>query len=675
MVPPTIEELSGLFPDLEIESLIGQGGMGAVFRARQKKLDRVVALKVLPREISGNRDFARRFLREARALARLSHPSIVGVHEYGETDGICWLLLEYVDGSNLRGILRSGLMDSRQALALVRDLCDALQYAHDEGVVHRDIKPENVLVDRRGRAKVADFGLAKLIGPVQDAHLTREGQVMGTPHYMAPEQIERPREVDHRADIYALGVVLYEMLTGSLPRGNFEPPSRRVHVDVRLDEIVLKALEHEPSRRYQHAVDVKTDVDAVGDGSRAETGPTVAPAHDPAQGKAEGFGFHAELGGPGLPVRTLTWPRAHVEDAPVVRDHGAKNDPLRGWFGLFFDVALWLMIAASLNLGPEGFGCAIVGAIVLYAVRIYCRLRIRPELAAALAGERMWQRVRRQVEAFLTAVVGIALVALGHLAWWERGVASWSPAFRTVDGMLDSVRGNLWSFVPASLRMDPTVSLRLEMVSPRASVGLGDLSTAYALALFAAGLLVCMFAMLVAVRPVKGKGLRAHYWLIASDLAGRWALALGVLWCVGAVVQMRTGVHLTSTARTFRAAASLDEVERIVCDDRSNIDVEQHAVVTDERTGAVHAEVLVLRASPRFFETPSWVWPLESWRMTWTGPIHRGGSTWVRATHVRGSDEVEILVDPGLYPPQSPAARNAQDFGEWIERSTSELRR
>ncbi|MBL8861264.1 MAG: serine/threonine protein kinase, partial [Planctomycetes bacterium] len=197
-VPPTAAELAPLFPDLEIGELLGHGGMGAVFRARQKKLERDVALKVLPKELSADRKFAERFLREARALARLSHPNIVAVHDYGETGGVCWLLLEYVDGANLRAILKSGRMDSRTALALVRELCDALQYAHDEGVVHRDIKPENVLVDRRGRAKVADFGLAKLIGPAQGADLTREGQVMGTPHYMAPEQIERPREVDHR---------------------------------------------------------------------------------------------------------------------------------------------------------------------------------------------------------------------------------------------------------------------------------------------------------------------------------------------------------------------------------------------------------------------------------------------------------------------------------------------
>jgi serine/threonine protein kinase len=132
-------------------------------------------------------------------------------------------------------------------------VCDALQYAHEEGVVHRDIKPENILIDRRGRVKIADFGLAKLLGGTQaDVTLTRSQQAMGTPHYMAPEQWEKPDEVDHRADIFALGVVFYELLTGELPLGRFALPSQKLSVDVKIDEVVLKTLAKEPSLRYQH---------------------------------------------------------------------------------------------------------------------------------------------------------------------------------------------------------------------------------------------------------------------------------------------------------------------------------------------------------------------------------------------------------------------------------------
>ncbi len=143
-------------------------------------------------------------------------------------------------------------------------ICDALQYAHDKGVVHRDIKPENVLMSKEGQVKIADFGLAKLMGrEAKDFTLTGAGQVMGTPNYMAPEQIEHPQDVDHRADIYSLGVVFYQMLTGELPLGRFAPPSRKVQIDVRLDEVVLRALEKEPEQRYQQASELKTQVESV----------------------------------------------------------------------------------------------------------------------------------------------------------------------------------------------------------------------------------------------------------------------------------------------------------------------------------------------------------------------------------------------------------------------------
>jgi serine/threonine protein kinase len=173
--------------------------------------------------------------------------------------------MEYVEGTSLRQVVRARATAPREALSIVAQICDALQYAHDEGVVHRDIKPENVLLDRRGRVKIADFGLAKLLGGAggDDLTLTATRQSMGTPHYMAPEQWERPREVDHRADIYALGVVFYELLTGELPLGRFPAPSRKIDVDLRIDEVVLRALEKEPSLRYQQASEVKTDLEGV----------------------------------------------------------------------------------------------------------------------------------------------------------------------------------------------------------------------------------------------------------------------------------------------------------------------------------------------------------------------------------------------------------------------------
>src|SRR5688572_9538148 len=203
---PSAADIARHFPMFEILETLGQGGMGVVYKAKQRSLDRVVALKVMPPEAAREAGFSDRFTREARTLARLQHPNIVGVHDFGVSDGLYYLVMEYVDGANLREAMRDGKLTPRQALAVVPQVCDALQYAHDQGVVHRDVKPENILLDRSGRVRIADFGLAKIVlrTPV-DVTITRAGQVMGTLHYMAPEQYRSPDSVDHRADIYSLG--------------------------------------------------------------------------------------------------------------------------------------------------------------------------------------------------------------------------------------------------------------------------------------------------------------------------------------------------------------------------------------------------------------------------------------------------------------------------------------
>ncbi len=272
--PPTPEELAQKLPQLEILELLGRGGMGAVYKARQKHLDRVVALKILPPKVGQEPSFAARFEREAKALAKLTHPNIVTLYEFGQADGLFYFLMEYVDGVNLRQLLANGRVSPREALAIVPQICDALQFAHDQGIVHRDIKPENILLDRRGHVKVADFGLAKIIEPESagadkpvssDMEAAQPGPtgIMGTPNYMAPEQVEHPADVDHRADIYALGVVFYQMLTGELPGKSLEAPSTKVHIDVRLDEVVLRALEKKPELRYQQVSEVKTLVETI----------------------------------------------------------------------------------------------------------------------------------------------------------------------------------------------------------------------------------------------------------------------------------------------------------------------------------------------------------------------------------------------------------------------------
>ncbi|HVV72800.1 MAG TPA: serine/threonine-protein kinase, partial [Verrucomicrobiae bacterium] len=260
----SLGEVAAHFPQLEILEPLGRGGMGIVYKARQKQLNRLVALKVLAPNKERNAQFSERFVREAQALALLNHPNIVAVYDFGQAGGLYFLLMEYVEGLSLRHMLKSGRLAPEDALALVPRICEALQYAHERGVVHRDIKPENLLLDENGQVKIADFGIAKLIQSQKaQPALTRERQVIGTPHYMAPEQVEHPDRVDHRADIYSLGVVFYEMLTGELPLGKFQPPSQKAPVDERLDRVVLGALEKEPQRRYQQASAVKNDVETI----------------------------------------------------------------------------------------------------------------------------------------------------------------------------------------------------------------------------------------------------------------------------------------------------------------------------------------------------------------------------------------------------------------------------
>jgi hypothetical protein len=266
--PPDPAELARHFPRLEIGALLGRGAMGTVWRARQLELSRDVALKVLAPELSSDPAFQARFEREARALAALDHAHIVKVYDYGSAGPYTYLVMELVDGASLRELLQQGKLGELEILAFARDICAALGYAHERGVVHRDIKPENLLVDAAGRVKIADFGLAKLIGPAARASLrSATGERVGTPLYMAPEQLEKPSSVDHRADLYSLGVVLYELLTGELPIGRFDAPSKCGSPDARYDGVVLRALEKDPARRQRDAAEVRSELEAASSGA------------------------------------------------------------------------------------------------------------------------------------------------------------------------------------------------------------------------------------------------------------------------------------------------------------------------------------------------------------------------------------------------------------------------
>ncbi|MCW1912045.1 protein kinase [Luteolibacter sp. GHJ8] len=354
-VPLTPEEMADKFPQFEILECLGRGGMGVVYKARQKSLNRLVAIKILAPERERDSKFAGRFAREAELLAKLSHPHIVTIHDFGDTEGLFYLVMEFINGVNLRDLLREGKMPPEQALAIVPPVCEALQYAHEQGIVHRDIKPENILLDREGRVKIADFGIATLAG---DA-----GDPSGTPAYMAPEQQSVVKIVDHRADIYALGVVLYEMLTGERPTTLPVAPSQRIQIDVRLDEVVLRALAKEPELRFQTAADFRTVVQTM---ARRGDGTTSTADYHPAQG----VDYRSSR-------RFLGLPLLHVASGvdPVTK----KRRVAKGWVAIgdtaVGGIALGGMACGGIAVGGVsagllGFGGVALGLLALGGVAL-----------------------------------------------------------------------------------------------------------------------------------------------------------------------------------------------------------------------------------------------------------------------------------------------------------------
>jgi|ERR1043166_4038987 serine/threonine protein kinase len=259
IVPLSPQELTIRLPNLEVTEVLGQGGMGVVYKGRQPFLDRDVAIKVIRPDFGGDADAQRRFLHEARALARLTHPYIVSIFDCGQAGDLYYFVMEYVAGNSLRRLITQKAVTNRDVLDFLPQIGEALQHAHENGVVHRDVKPENILVDPRNRVRLVDFGIARWF-----ERLGRddpdESRVAGTLGYMAPEQLSAPETVDHRADVFSSGVVGYEMLTGEIPRGERQPPSVKSASDPGFDPIVLRALEPDRERRYQQMRDMNADV-------------------------------------------------------------------------------------------------------------------------------------------------------------------------------------------------------------------------------------------------------------------------------------------------------------------------------------------------------------------------------------------------------------------------------
>ena len=272
-VAPTLEELEPLFPAYELEAFIAQGGMGAVYKARQKSLDRSVAIKILPREFGDDPQFRSSFEAEAKAMARLNHPNLISVYDFGDIDGMLYIVMEFVHGKALYYSAHNRAIDPAVALEMVSTISRGLAHAHQGGIIHRDIKPANILLDADAKPKIGDFGLAHPVGRGED-----EGLVFGTPGYTAPEIFQNGTEVDQRSDIFSVGALLYELICGRHPEANSH--SMTTGIDPRIDKILKKATNANPNLRYPNAGELADDLDnliPMLGGPQFTTTPTVTP--------------------------------------------------------------------------------------------------------------------------------------------------------------------------------------------------------------------------------------------------------------------------------------------------------------------------------------------------------------------------------------------------------------
>lgn len=275
-VAPEPADLAPLFPGYDIQSLIATGGMGAVYRAVQKSLDRTVALKILPMEFSKDAAFCAGFEAEAKAMARLNHPNLIGVFDFGEVNGMLYIIMEYVPGKSVYHAAYGQAIDQKEVIRLVSGIADGLAHAHENGIIHRDIKPSNILLDLNAQPKIGDFGLARPI----ERKIEEGEEIFGTPHYTAPEVVNAPHTVDYRADIFSVGVLLHELLTSKLPADDPRPASAICHCDPRFDAIIKKATQPLAAARYSSAAVISKELQAIGS-SLTPRGPRVAPVAAP----------------------------------------------------------------------------------------------------------------------------------------------------------------------------------------------------------------------------------------------------------------------------------------------------------------------------------------------------------------------------------------------------------
>lgn len=371
----------------ELDCEIGRGGMGIVYRARDRRLKRICAIKLLPPELTFRSEIKTRFLREAETAAQLSHPNIVPIYTVDETEGLVYFVMAYVNGDNLAKRLHDrGVMAVDQTRRILIDVADALAYAHERGVVHRDIKPDNILLDAEsGRPMVTDFGIARAISGGGDSRLTATGMAIGTPAYMSPEQAAGDREIDGRSDLYSLGIVAYQMLVGEPPFVASSTPAmlvkhiserpmpvqqRRSEVPDDLARAVMILLEKDPTNRFPSASALVAALESGVVPTMAESGrmPTgrpdagsgaasSAPQYEPGRGS----GYNAAL-----PVAAAE--RLPVADAPTAEDR--RRWEADGVVKFRKKLAPYLfvnsvIVIASIVGGSDFFGVTVIWSIYM----------------------------------------------------------------------------------------------------------------------------------------------------------------------------------------------------------------------------------------------------------------------------------------------------------------------
>lgn len=276
--PPSLETLNELLPAYHFIDFIAQGGMGAVYRAKQISLDREVAVKILPRELSADPEFRVSFQTEARAMARLNHPNLIAIYDSGDVDGMLYIAMEYVPGKSLYHSAWNVQVDVEEASRIVIGICEGLSHAHENGIIHRDIKPANILLTTKADPKIGDFGLAQAVG------VKHEGIVMGTPGYSAPEVMTHPERADRRSDLFAVGVILHELLTAVKPEPNVLA-SALCNCGPEFDLIIQRATHPNPVMRYPDANSMVTAIREALKASAGNPKRNLVPSSRPIAGK------------------------------------------------------------------------------------------------------------------------------------------------------------------------------------------------------------------------------------------------------------------------------------------------------------------------------------------------------------------------------------------------------